>query len=512
VPSSAPPHRRPTALASAAASLAGLVAPIAVFVVAAPRVVDGLGRERFGVLMVVIAMTALVSSMDLGLGAGGVRLIARASGKRDLAAVSELVREVFTAFAGLAVLVGGAALLLAGPVSTLLFGDTSLPPAEVRQVVQLGGFLAAAGFVGAGVSVLPRGMEAMPFISTMQGLNSTAVWLGAWGLVAHGFGLIAILVWLVGTSLVMALAFAAWGLYHCPGTSFRPTRQLAHLRTAVAFNAFAFAAQINAALVNNLDKLLISFVLGPVSVAHYSLVSNVAAKLPMVAAALASFVYPRASHLSIADENTPIQDLYVKVSRYLTLVLAPLTVLLLVLAPPALGLWMGEAFAREMAVPAVVLVAAYAIAAVSVVPSLVFNAMGNSRIGALFSGIAVLLTAVGSLALIEPLGILGVALGVLIGMLQGVVYAGLLERSLGLGWFLSRRRFLIQVGVCLGAQALVLFLARGSVSGWASLVTVGVLGGSTFFAAWVALGFTNADDRVLMQRIVQRSWRRKSSN
>jgi hypothetical protein len=138
--------------------------------------------------------------------------------------------------------------------------------------------------------------------------------------------------------------------------------------------------------------------------------------------------------------------------------------------------------------------------------------MGNSRIGALFSGIAVLLTAVGSLALIEPLGILGVALGVLIGMLQGVVYAGLLERSLGLGWFLSRRRFLIQVGVCLGAQALVLFLARGSVSGWASLVAVGVLGGSTFFAAWVALGFTNADDRVLVQRIVQRSWRRKSSN
>jgi O-antigen/teichoic acid export membrane protein len=359
--------------------------------------------------------------------------------------------------------------------------------------------------------VLPRGLEAMPFVSTVQGLYSAAIWLGAWGLVTLGWGLIAILAWLVAANMVVALAFAAWGLYHCPGTSFRPTRRLGHLRGAVAFNAFAFGAQINSALVNNLDKLLISFVLGPVSVAHYSLVSNVAAKLPMVAAALASFVYPRAAHLSTA-ENAPIQDLYLRVSRYLTLVLAPLTVLLLLLAPPALGLWMGDAFAREMAGPAVVLVGAYAIAAVSVVPSLIFNAMGNSRIGALFSGIAVLLTAAGSVALIAPLGILGVAIGVLIGMLQGVVYAGLLERSLGLGWFRERSRFLVEVAICLAAEAIVLLLLRAFVSGWASLAAIGTLGGLTFFVAWVALGFVTADDRALVQRMAQAAWLRRPSN
>jgi O-antigen/teichoic acid export membrane protein len=301
-------------------------------------------------------------------------------------------------------------------------------------------------------------------------------------------------------------------LYHCPGTSFRPTRRLTHLRGAIAFNTFAFGAQINAALVNNIDKLLISFVLGPVSVAHYSLVSNLAAKLPMVAAALAAFVYPRAAHLSSADAHAPIQDLYLRVSRYLTLMLAPLVMLMLVLAPPALGLWMGADFAREMAGPTLVLVAAYAIATVSVVPSLIFNAMGNSRIGALFSAIAVLLTASGSVALIVPFGILGVALGVLIGMLQGVVYAGLLERSLGLGWFRSRRRFLVQVALCLAAEAIVLLLLRGFVSGLPSLAAIGALGGCTFFAAWVALGFTTPEDRALVQRMVQSSWVRKSSN
>ena len=487
-----------------------MVAPIAVFVVAAPRVVDGLGKERFGVLMVVLAVTTLVTSMDLGLGAGGVRLVARASGKGDMVAAAELVREVFTVFAGLALLVAGAGFVLSGTLATLLFPTTTLPPAEVRHVVALGALLAAVAFVGAGTAVLPRGLEAMPFVSAVQGLYSVAVWLGAWGVVAQGWGLVAILVWLVAANMVMALAFAAWGLYHCPGTSFRPTRRLAHLRDAVAFNAFAFGAQINSALVNNLDKLLISFVLGPVSVAHYSLVSNLAAKLPMVAAALASFVYPRAAHLSIADENAPIQDLYLRVSRYLTLLLAPLAMLMLVLATPALVLWMGEAFAREMGWATVVLVAAYAIATVSVVPSLIFNAMGNSRIGAVFSGIAVLLTAVGSIALIAPLGVLGVALGVLIGMLQSVVYAGLLEQGLGLGWFRSRRRFLVQVAVCLAAEAIVLLLFRGFVSGLASLVAIAAFGGSTFFAAWMALGFATADDRALVQGMVQRSWFGKS--
>jgi O-antigen/teichoic acid export membrane protein len=486
--------------------------PIAAFVVAAPRVLEGLGKERFGVLMVVVAMTALVASMDFGLGAGGVRLIARASGKRDPAAVSELVREVFSAYAVLALAVWGAALFLAGPVSALLFSETSLPPAELRQVVQLGGFLAAVGFVGAGTSVLARGMEAMPFISAVQGVYSTAIWLGAWALVAHGFGLVGILLWILSTSVVVALAFAAWGLYHCPGTSFRPTRRWTHLRGAVSFNTFAFAAQINAAAINNLDKLLISFVLGPVSVANYSLVANVATKLPLVAGAVASFVYPRAANLSIGEGNLAIRELYVKVSRYLTLILAPLAVLCILLTEPALSLWMGEAFAREMVWVAVVLLAGFSIATVSVVPSLVFNAMGNSRIGALFSGIAVLLTAVASLALIGPLGTLGVALGVMIGMLQGVVYAGLLEQSLGLGWFRSRRRFLAQVAVCLAAEAIVVALLQGYVAGWAGLLGVAAAGWLVFVAAWILLGFSTADDRALVQRMAGASWLRRPSN
>jgi O-antigen/teichoic acid export membrane protein len=499
-------------LASAAASLAGLVAPIAVFVIAAPKVVEGLGKERFGVLMVVIAVTTLVTSMDLGLGAGGVRLVARASGKGDMVAATELVREVFTVFSGLALLVAGAGFVLSGPLATLLFPTTSLPSAEVRHVVALGALLAAVAFVGAGTAVLPRGLEAMPFVSAVQGVNSVGLWLGAWGLVALGWGLVAILVWLIVANMAVALAFAAWGLYHCPATSFRPTRRLAHLRGAVAFNAFAFVAQINAAVMYNLDKLLISAVLGPVSVANYSLVSNIAAKLPMVASALAAFVYPRASHLSIGAASAPIQELYVKVSRYLMLVLAPPLAVLVVCAEPALRLWMGEAFAREMTGVTIVLLAAFAIAALSVVPSLVFNALGNSRIGALFSGIGVLLTVAGTLALIRPLGILGVAFGMLIGMLQAIVYAGLLERSLGLGWFRSRRRFLVQVAACVAAEAIVLLLVRGFVSGWASLIAIGALGGGTFFAAWVALGFTTADDRALVQRMVQRSWFRRSSN
>jgi O-antigen/teichoic acid export membrane protein len=482
-----------------------------VFVVAAPRVVEGLGRERFGVLMVVVAVTALVTSMDLGLGAGGVRLVARASGKGDMATAADVVREVFTVFAGLAILVAGAGLLLADPLARLLFPDTQLPAAETQRVVELAAILAAVAFLGAGVAVLPRGMEAMPFVSAAQGLYSAAIWLGAWGLVTLGDGLVAILAWIVAANTLLSLAFAAWGLYHCPEASFRPTRKLTHLRGVIAFNTFAFAAQINAALVNNIDKLLISFVLGPVSVAHYSLVSNIAAKLPLVASALAAFVYPRASHLSIADENAPIRELYLRVSRYLTLALAPLTVLMLALAPAALRVWMGEDFAREVALPTLVLIAGYAIASVSVVPSLVFNAVGNSRIGALFSGIAVLLTAAASAALIAPLGILGVALGVLIGMLQSLLYAGLLERSLGLGWFHERRPFLLQVAACLATQAGVLLLLQGFVGGWVSLAAIGALGGCAFFAAWVAFGFATAEDRALVRRLVRASGRSSST-
>jgi hypothetical protein len=96
-------------------------------------------------------------------------------------------------------------------------------------------------------------------------------------------------------------------------------------------------------------------------------------------------------------------------------------------------------------------------------------------------------------------------------MAQAIVYAGMLEAHLGLGWFKARRGFyLVVMGIVTG-QFLVLYAVWPLIGGWGSLLLAGAGGYAFFYLAWWAFGLLSPEDKRVLGEL-SGLWQRKFLN
>ena len=129
-----PPHAPATAHSVARhtlLNLLGTVLPLGAAVFAVPRVMAGLGLQRFGVLTLAISIVGYFGIFDLGLGRATTKCMAEALGRRDLPAAAEYF---WTALCGNAVLGAIGGLILAGAAPFLTDHVLKVPPELVGEV------------------------------------------------------------------------------------------------------------------------------------------------------------------------------------------------------------------------------------------------------------------------------------------------------------------------------------------------------------------------------------------
>ncbi|MDQ3194818.1 MAG: oligosaccharide flippase family protein, partial [Pseudomonadota bacterium] len=368
-------------------------------------------------------------------------------------------------------------------------------------LVRIGGFSLLFIFVGAGLSLLPRALERFPTITLIQVASNIAMWGGAVLLIVFGYGLVQVMWWIATLTIIVCLLYAAWNRRLLPELTWRPTSRFGESKKIFSYSAYAFLAQATSMVTYHADRLLIAYFLGPAAVAFYAVAANLASKLLSVAAALTSFVFPRAITLASGSERGAIVALYLRASRFTLLAIFPIAMPVIWLAPEFLTLWLGKEFALHAAVLLQILTAAYCIAVMSVAASQVYNGLGNSRIGAAYAATGSLINLALCGLLIPRFGTTGATIAVLAGMLQAILYAGSLERHLGLGWFGGQRKLYLQLALAMVGQSLLLYLSRSGVNGWFSLVAIGGGAWIAFYLTWAVCGFLNNDDKAVLSRL-----------
>src|SRR3990172_5228362 len=113
-------NQRPSGLTSAVASLLGLAVPLAVFLLTTPYLVARLGTGQYGILMLVVSLTAILGSLDFGLATGGVREISRALARGENDRLVQLLREYLSLFVVVGPTVFAALVVFARQVVSLL--------------------------------------------------------------------------------------------------------------------------------------------------------------------------------------------------------------------------------------------------------------------------------------------------------------------------------------------------------------------------------------------------------
>jgi O-antigen/teichoic acid export membrane protein len=229
----------------------------------------------------------------------------------------------------------------------------------------------------------------------------------------------------------LQLVLARGGLVE-HGVPFAAPRREA-LRTVLAFSGPVFALQLAVqVLYHHTDRLLLGMFVSSVAVTLYEGPARLVALLVQLTGFGNTALIPFASQLEATKRNDTLEALLLRGSRYVSAIVAPVAVLLAVLARPLLVGWLGPAFAASER-PTVLLTALQALLASLTVGHTIVVATGK-----LPGRLPVILGIVGlnlvlSLLWVRPYGMTGVALGTVVAsLIDYPLHLRYLSRHVGL--------------------------------------------------------------------------------
>lgn len=419
--------------ANTVASALGQMTAMGVAFLLAPLLIGAFGPQGFGAYTLVASVSAFMLLFDLGLGQTIEKQLAEYTAVGKLAEAGALLASVRRTYLGIGLAVAAVELALAALAPQVF----RLSEAEVTLVRQLL-WVAAAGAVvwwpvSVGVRVLgglQRYTQIGPVTASMALANALAAVIVVW--LKAGPVVLAVLVQVIaiGGALVMQAQaqreLAAHGVVAQP-----PSRSV--LASAFAFAGPVFLLQLAVTMFyHQTDRLLLGMFVGSVAVTLYEGPARLVALLIQLTGFGNNALMPFASQLEAASRTETLEALLLRASRYVSAFVAPLALLLALLARPLLVHWLGPAFvAAEM--PTILLTGVQVVLVSLTVGHTIVVATGKlgGRMPVIMGVVALNLLL--SVVFVQKWGVTGVALATVVASLADFpLHLHYLQRHVGL--------------------------------------------------------------------------------
>jgi O-antigen/teichoic acid export membrane protein len=272
----------------------GNALPLLVGAITVPLLIQRLGLERFGILTLLWTIIGYFSLFDFGIGRAITQQVAALSADRqhkDIPATIKAGLE-FTILTGLL----GACLLLLAAYPLSHFGLNI--SADLQHEVFISLTVAAIGIPLATLSTGFRGV--LEGYEKFQASNTGRMFLGLSiflfpfiSILLHGASLIYVTLWLVGARLATTILFA-WMVFKLPKALILNAKIGHGVRKRLfSFGAWMAITNLLSPLLVNLDRFVISYMLGASVVAYYTLPMEFLIRLLIFPGALGASLLPR---------------------------------------------------------------------------------------------------------------------------------------------------------------------------------------------------------------------------
>ena len=378
-----------------------------------PFVVHHLGGTAYGVWSLLVALVGYLGLLDFGVRGAVTRYVAHHHAVGDNAGSSSIVSAGLALFG----ILGALAILLSGVFayfSPILFNIPDSLVSDARIVLVLGGLTVATTLIGAVFAGVVTGLERFDISSGVEILVTAVRTVAVVLALQAGYGLVTLGCIHLATSVFQGIA--AWvtvrKVYPELHLSFRGDLR-PHMRTIVSFSAFLSLIHVFGLLIYYSNALIIAAFLPIAAVTFFAIAGNLIDYASKVAGALSKMMTPRVSALtSMGSKNIGAE--VIGAARIATLATAPIAATFWLRGESFVTLWMGIEYGpvsgeilRILAF-VVLLGGARSVAASSII--------GANKHRTLIPALALeaVCNVVLSVALVRPLGIVGVALGTLI--------------------------------------------------------------------------------------------------
>lgn len=331
-------------------NLLGTAAPLLVAVPAVPRLIHGMGTDRFGVLTLAWVVIGYFGLFDFGFGRALTKLVAEKLGSGRAGEVPGLFWTCLVLMLAFGCL-GGAVMAALSPwmvrsvlhIPAAIQTDTlrafyvlaaSLP--VVIATTALRGFLEAYQRFGLSNAVrVPMGV--LTFIGPLLVLPFSKSLFSIVSVLAVG----RFMGWAVHLALCLKVADDLRGGFVWHPDAVKP---LLH------FGGWVTLANVVNPVLLFLDRFLIGAMLPVAMVGYYTAPFEAVTKVWIIPTSLTAPIFPACSALGLR-RTQELEGLYARSLRFLFCAIAPISVVLVLLARPIIGAWLGPAFVDKSAVP-----------------------------------------------------------------------------------------------------------------------------------------------------------------
>lgn len=325
-------------------NILGAGLPTFVSLITIPLYLKVIGDARYGVLAIVWLLLGYFSVFDLGLSRATTNQIARLNN----ATVQEREGVFWTALTlnGILGTVGGLVLyFVAKPLMLYAF---TMPDSLRNEVVSALPIIAATVPVATMTGVFSGALGARERFATMNIIQSlgTLLFQVAPLLAAfvYGTNLELLIAVTVGARIISALPFIPAVKKTLPLCN-PPKFERHRVRELLNYGAWVTVSNLLTPLLTAIDRFIIAALSGASAVAYYSVPYNLANRVSILPAALASALFPQLS-MTTSDRA---RDLTNRSLQIVAAVMTPLVIIGIFVIRPFLDLWVGKAFSLHAA-------------------------------------------------------------------------------------------------------------------------------------------------------------------
>lgn len=341
-----PPVLRPVSIKrNIASNYAANIVATGLSLALVPAYIRYLGMEAYALVGLFAVIQAWMALLDLGMTPTLAREMSRFSaGTIEIQAIRDLLRSLEIIYLTLAALVALALTFGARFIASQWLNLDKLPITTVAGALSMLGIVVALRFSEGLYRSGITGLQQQVWVSSQTIYISVLRSLGALAVLAFVAPTIqAFFVW-QGLISLLSLALLARRLHtELPRAPNRARFSLAALAAVRGFAGGVFGITITAMMLSQIDKLLLSRMLGLTDFGHYILASTLATGLMIVGGSVVIAVGPALVQLTEARNAPQLAATYHKAAQLIATALAPVALLMIVFPYGLLFAWTGDA-------------------------------------------------------------------------------------------------------------------------------------------------------------------------
>jgi O-antigen/teichoic acid export membrane protein len=330
-------------------NLLGACAPLAIAVPAVPRLIHGMGTDRFGVLTLAWSVIGYFGLFDFGFGRALTKLVAERLGAGRNADVAPLFWTSLFLMLLFGVL---GAIVMAALAPWLVYSALRIPRAIHSETLRAFYLLAAS------LPVLIASAALRGFLEAHQHFRaSTAVrvplgiftFAGPLAVLPFSTSVLPVVAVLALARLAATVALGVLCLRAHAELSDGIAIRISLIPELASFGGWMTVSNVVSPMMVSLDRFLIGALVSISAVAYYAAPAEAVTKLLFFSSALAGVAFPALSS-AIAQDKARARVIFIRAVKYTFLAMFPVVLLTVAFAGEGLTLWVGAAFSEHSTV------------------------------------------------------------------------------------------------------------------------------------------------------------------